>query len=155
SLTLWNNDKVYWHTRVVAGQPGSHATPMTSAEMKFITVNPTWNVPPSIIEKEYLPALQEDPQALERIGLKVDQDKDGNVRIWQPPGAANALGRIRFNFPNKFLVYQHDTPDKHLFDKEKRAYSHGCMRVQYPLTYAEKLLSLELPSENYTEQRIE
>ncbi len=155
TLALWNNDKIYWQTRIVAGQPGSHATPMTSAEMKFITVNPTWNVPPSIVEKEYLPALQEDPQALERIGLKVEQDKDGNVRIWQPPGAANALGRIRFNFPNKFLVYQHDTPDKHLFDKEKRAYSHGCMRVQYPLVYAEKLLSLELPNENYTEARIE
>ena len=52
------------------------------------------------------------------------------MRIWQPPGDRNALGRIRFNFPNKFLVYQHDTPDKHLFAHEKRAYSHGCMRVR-------------------------
>jgi len=128
---------------------------MVSAEMKFITVNPTWNVPPSIIEKEYLPALEADPQALDRIGLKLTQDADGTIHISQPPGAGNALGRIRFNFPNKFLVYQHDTPDKHLFAREKRAYSHGCMRVQNPLTYGEKLLSLVLPKERYTEARLE
>ncbi|HEY2758024.1 MAG TPA: L,D-transpeptidase family protein, partial [Pseudolabrys sp.] len=137
SLTLWNNGKVYWHSKIVAGKPG-HATPLISAEMKFITVNPTWNVPPSIIEKEYLPALQQDPDALDRIGLKVRQDPDGTLHVYQPPGARNALGRIRFNFPNKFLVYQHDTPDKYLFAKDKRAYSHGCMRVQNPFTYAEK-----------------
>jgi len=154
TLTLYNNGKVYWHTRIVAGKPNL-ATPMVSAEMKFITVNPTWNVPPSIIEKEYLPALEQDPQALERIGLKLTQDADGTIHISQPPGAGNALGRIRFNFPNKFLVYQHDTPDKYLFAKEKRAYSHGCMRVQNPLTYGEKLLSLVLPNERYTEARLE
>ena len=154
TLTLYNDGKVYWHTKIVAGKPGK-ATPMVSAEMKFITVNPTWNVPPSIIENEYLPALQEDPQALDRIGLKLTQDADGTIHISQPPGAGNALGRIRFNFPNKFLVYQHDTPDKYLFAKEERAYSHGCMRVQNPLTYGEKLLSLVLPSEHYTEAKLE
>jgi murein L,D-transpeptidase YcbB/YkuD len=138
----------------VAGKPNL-ATPMVSAEMKFITVNPTWNVPPSIIEKEYLPALEQDPQALDRIGLKLTQDADGTIHISQPPGAGNALGRIRFNFPNKFLVYQHDTPDKHLFAKDKRAFSHGCMRVQNPLTYGEKLLSLVMPKERYTEARLE
>ena len=155
TLTLYNDGKVYWHTKIVAGKPGTTATPMVSAEMKFITVNPTWNVPPSIIEKEYLPALQEDPQALERIGLKLTQDADGTVHVSQPPGAGNALGRIRFNFPNKFLVYQHDTPDKYLFARDKRAYSHGCMRVQNPLTYGEKILSLVLPKEHYTEARLQ
>jgi murein L,D-transpeptidase YcbB/YkuD len=154
TLTLYNDDRVYWHTRIVVGKPNL-ATPMVSADMKFITVNPTWNVPPSIIEKEYLPALEQDPQALERIGLKLTQEADGTIRISQPPGAGNALGRIRFNFPNKFLVYQHDTPDKYLFAREKRAYSHGCMRVQNPLTYGEKLLSLVLPKERYTEARLE
>jgi murein L,D-transpeptidase YcbB/YkuD len=152
-LTLWNDDKVYWSTKIVVGQPAK-PTPLISAEMKFITVNPTWNVPPSIIENEYLPALREDPQALDRIGLKVTQDADGTVHISQPPGAGNALGRIRFNFPNKFLVYQHDTPDKYLFARDKRAYSHGCMRVENPLTYGEKLLSLVLPNEHYTEARL-
>jgi murein L,D-transpeptidase YcbB/YkuD len=153
-LTLYNDNKVYWTTKIVVGKPGK-ATPMISAEMKFITVNPTWNVPPSIIENEYLPALQQDPDALDRIGLKLEQAADGTVRIYQPPGAGNALGRIRFNFPNKFLVYQHDTPDKHLFKKDKRAYSHGCMRVENPLTYGEKLLSLALPNEHYTVARLE
>ncbi len=154
SLTLVNDGKTYWHTRIVVGKP-SQATPMISSEMKFITVNPTWNVPPSIIENEYLPALQQDPNALDRIGLKMEQRPDGTVRIYQPPGAANALGRIRFNFPNKFLVYQHDTPDKNLFNRDKRAFSHGCMRVQDPLVYGEKLLSLVMPKENYTRVRLE
>jgi murein L,D-transpeptidase YcbB/YkuD len=154
SLTLYNNDKVFWHTKIVAGLPGK-ATPMVSAEMKFITVNPTWNVPPSIIENEYLPALQQDPEALDRIGLKLTQDPDGTVHISQPPGAANALGRIRFNFPNKFLVYQHDTPDKYLFARERRAYSHGCMRVQDPFVYGEKLLSLVDPEGHYTEAKLQ
>jgi murein L,D-transpeptidase YcbB/YkuD len=154
TLALYNDGNVYWKTKIVAGKPGL-ATPMVSAEMKFITVNPTWNVPPSIIEKEYLPALEQDPQALDRIGLRLTQDADGTIHISQPPGAGNALGRIRFNFPNKFLVYQHDTPDKYLFAKEKRAFSHGCMRVQNPLTYGEKLLSLVLPKERYTEAKLE
>jgi murein L,D-transpeptidase YcbB/YkuD len=154
TLSLYRNGELFWKTKIVAGLP-SKATPMTSAEMKFITVNPTWNVPPSIIENEYLPALEQDPNALDRIGLKVEQAADGTVRIYQPPGAGNALGRIRFNFPNKFLVYQHDTPDKYLFKRAKRAYSHGCMRVENPLTYGEKLLSIELPNEHYTEAKLE
>src|ERR1022692_2521055 len=140
---------------IVRCAPGNRATPLLTETMKFITVNPTWNVPPSIINNEYLPALQQDPTVLERMGLKLEHNHDGTVRIYQPPGAGNALGRIRFNFPNKFLVYQHDTPDKYLFAKDKRAYSHGCMRVQNPLTYGEKLLSLVLPSEHYTEARLE
>jgi L,D-transpeptidase YcbB len=154
SLTLYHQGKPDWHTIIVAGKP-SKATPMTSAEMKYITVNPTWNVPPSIVENEYLPALQEDPTVLDRYGLKIYQNSDGTVHIYQPPGAGNALGRIRFNFPNKFLVYQHDTPDKYLFKRAKRAYSHGCMRVQDPAEYATKLLALELPQDNYTPAKLQ
>ncbi len=153
SLKIVSNGKEYWKTRIVVGKPDM-PTPIISPDMKFITVNPTWNVPPSIIANEYLPALRQDPNALSRIGLKMEQNKDGTVRIFQPPGEGNALGRIRFNFPNKFLVYQHDTPDKQLFAHDKRAFSHGCMRVQNPLTYAEKLLSLELPNQGYSEERI-
>jgi len=154
TLTLYHHGAPYWKTKIVAGQP-SKMTPMTSAEMKFITVNPTWNVPPSIIENEYLPALQQDPQALDRIGLKIYQDPDGTVHVYQPPGAANALGRIRFNFPNKFLVYQHDTPDKYLFKRDRRAFSHGCMRVENPLEYGTKLMSIEDPDAHYTPAKFE
>jgi murein L,D-transpeptidase YcbB/YkuD len=153
TLRVVHNGAIVWRTRIVVGKP-SMPTPMLSETMKYITVNPTWNVPPSIVQNEYLPALQQDPTALERIGLKVDYNRDGTVHIYQPPGDRNALGRIRFNFPNKFLVYQHDTPDKYLFAHDKRAYSHGCMRVQDPVKYAEVLLSLELPHEGYTEERI-
>ncbi len=154
TLRVMRDGKLVWKTKIIVGKPNL-PTPLLTAEMKFITVNPTWNVPPSIIQNEYLPALQADPQAMERIGLKVEQDRDGNVRIWQPPGDRNALGRIRFNFPNKFLVYQHDTPDKHLFTHDKRAYSHGCMRVQDPLKYGEVILGLALPNENYTADRLQ
>jgi len=122
--------------------------------MKYITVNPTWNVPPSIVQNEYLPALQQDPTVLERMGLHLVHNPDGSVHIFQPPGDGNALGRLRFNFPNRFLVYQHDTPDKHLFKDERRAYSHGCMRVQDPAHYAEVLLSISRPNDGYTEERI-
>lgn len=153
TLRVFKDGATIWKTKVVVGKP-STPTPMLSETMKFITVNPTWNVPPSIIANEYLPALRQDPTVLERMGLKIEQNKDGTVRIYQPPGDKNALGRIRFNFPNKFLVYQHDTPDKHLFEKDVRAYSHGCMRVQDPLKYGEVLLSLTLPKEGYTQEKL-
>ena len=135
TLRVMRDGNEIWQTRVVVGKP-STATPMLTETMKFITVNPTWNVPPSIVRNEYLPALAQDPSVLARMGLKVVNNRDGSVHIYQPPGDNNALGRIRFNFPNRFLVYQHDTPDKHLFAHDKRAYSHGCMRVQDPLKYA-------------------
>ncbi len=153
TLRVYNDGAVVWQTKVVVGKPAT-ATPILTETMKFITVNPTWNVPPSIVYNEYLPALQQDPSALSRIGVKVVQNRDGSLHMYQPPGDNNALGRIRFNFPNKFLVYQHDTPDKNLFKHDKRAYSHGCMRVEDPLKYAEVLLGLVLPKENYTVEKL-
>ncbi len=152
-LRVYNKGSVLWSTRVVVGKP-STPTPLLSETIKFITVNPTWNVPPSIVYGEYLPALQQDPTVLARMGLRVSYNRNGGVHISQPPGASNALGRIRFNFPNKFLVYQHDTPDKYMFAHERRAYSHGCMRIQDPDKYAEALLSIALPKDGYTADRI-
>jgi len=154
TLKVMQNGAPVWSTKVVAGKPGKHATPMLTETMKFITVNPTWNVPPSIIYNEYLPALQQDPTVLDRMGLRLERRRDGSIHISQPPGEANALGRIRFNFPNKFLVYQHDTPDKHLFAKEERAFSHGCMRVQNPDQYAATLLGIVMPNDRYSPERI-
>jgi L,D-transpeptidase YcbB len=154
TLKVMQNGAQVWTTKVVTGQPGIHATPLLTETMKFITVNPTWNVPPSIIYNEYLPALQQDPTVLQRMGLKLDRASDGSIHISQPPGEANALGRIRFNFPNKFLVYQHDTPDKNLFAREERPFSHGCMRVQNPDQYASILLNITEPSGHYTPDKI-
>ena len=119
TLKVMHNGSQVWTTRVVIGKPDM-ATPLLSETMKYITINPTWNVPPSIVHNEYLPALAQDPTVLARMGLKVVNNRDGSVHIYQPPGEANALGRIRFNFPNRFLVYQHDTPDKH-FSRMMRA----------------------------------
>jgi murein L,D-transpeptidase YcbB/YkuD len=154
TLKVMQKGAQVWTTRVVTGKPGEHATPLLTETMKYITVNPTWNVPPSIVYNEYLPALQQDPTVLQRMGLRLDRNPDGSVHISQPPGEANALGRIRFNFPNKFLVYQHDTPDKYLFEKTERAYSHGCMRVQYPDQYASVLLNIALPDQKWTPEKI-
>ncbi|HEY4407406.1 MAG TPA: L,D-transpeptidase family protein [Xanthobacteraceae bacterium] len=152
TLRLMHNGSMMWTTRIVIGKPAM-PTPLLTETMKYITVNPTWNVPQSIVQNEYLPALEQDPTVLERMGLKVVRDRDG-VHISQPPGDGNALGRLRFNFPNRFDVYQHDTPEKYLFKEERRAYSHGCMRVQDPVKYAQLLLSIERPNEGYTEDRI-
>ena len=153
TLKVMHNGAQVWTTRIVIGKVDK-ATPLLTETMKYVTINPTWNVPPSIVYGEYLPALQQDPTVLERMGLKLVNNRDGSVHIYQPPGAANALGRIRFNFPNRFLVYQHDTPDKHLFAHDARAYSHGCMRVQDPAKYAEVLFNIARPSENWTADRI-
>ncbi len=153
-LRVMNNGAQAWQTRVVVGKP-TQATPLLTETMKYITVNPTWNVPQSIIYKELLPIYEtSDPQIFERQGLKVERNPDGTVRVYQPPGERNALGQIRFNFPNKFLVYQHDTPEKHYFAHDKRAYSHGCMRVQDPMKYAEVLLSFAAPRGNHTQESV-
>ena len=153
TLRVFQNSQQVWMTRIVDGKPNM-PTPIMTAEMKYITINPTWNVPPSIVAREYMPALSQDPTVLSRMGLRVSTNPDGTVHISQPPGDANALGRVRFNFPNKFLVYQHDTPNKNFFALDKRALSHGCMRVQDPVKYAEVLLNIVRPGEGYTQDRI-
>jgi murein L,D-transpeptidase YcbB/YkuD len=153
-VRVFNNGEKVWQTRTVVGKPGKE-TPLLTETMKFITLNPTWNVPESIIYNELLPIYEtSDPQIFERQGLKMERAADGKIRVFQPPGERNALGQIRFNFPNKFLVYQHDTPEKGYFDHDKRAYSHGCQRVQNPLKYAEVLLSYASPKANYTAEGI-
>jgi L,D-transpeptidase YcbB len=153
-LRVMHNGEQVWKTRVVVGKP-TQATPLLTETMKFITVNPTWNVPQSIIYNELLPIYEStDPNIFARMGLQVERRQNGEIRVFQPPGERNALGRIRFNFPNKFLVYQHDTPEKHYFAHDKRAYSHGCMRVQDPMKYAEVLLTYAAPRGNYTQANL-
>jgi murein L,D-transpeptidase YcbB/YkuD len=155
TASVYHDGKRIWKTKIVIGKPDM-PTPIITAMMKFITVNPIWHVPPSIINREYLPAMAEDPTVMQRMGLVVERSFSGRVTgIYQPPGDRNAEGRLRFNFPNKFLVYQHDTPDKYMFGYAKRAFSHGCMRTQDPAKYAEVLLSLVRPNDGYTKKRIE
>ena len=153
TLRVMRQGKQVWIAKIVAGKTTT-PTPLISAQMKSITVNPIWNVPASITANEYLPLLQQDPTILQRMGLIVSYNPDGTIHIAQPPGDQNALGRLRFNFPNKFMVYQHDSNQKSLFANERRAESHGCMRVQDPLKYAEVLLSLVRPADGFTQDRI-
>ena len=152
TLKVMRDGAQVWMTHIVIGKP-SMQTPLLSETMKSITINPTWNVPPSIVYNEYLPALAQDPTVLSRMGLHVSYN-GGGVHISMPPGEKNALGRVRFNFPNRFLVYQHDTPDKYLFAHDVRAESHGCMRVQDPAKYAEVLFNIARPDEQWTAEKV-
>lgn len=151
-LTMRQNGAPIFETRVVVGKPNT-PTPIFSHKMEFLVVNPSWNVPPSIAMKEYLPLLQKNPYALQGRGLQVsyrgravdpgtiDWATAGRaISIRQPPGERNALGHIKFMFPNEHAVYLHDTPSRGLFANAYRAYSHGCVRVQNPFKLAEMVL---------------
>jgi murein L,D-transpeptidase YcbB/YkuD len=152
-LFVHQNGRQVWSTRIVDGKPET-PTPIISADMKSITINPTWNIPDTIAAKEYVPMMRQDPTILERMGLTVTYNQNGTIHISQPPGPQNALGQLRFNLPNKFLVYQHDSNEKYLFARPVRDTSHGCMRIENPVKYAEVLLSIVRPREGYTEDRI-
>jgi murein L,D-transpeptidase YcbB/YkuD len=135
--------------RVVTGKEET-PTPVLSGTMRYLIVNPSWNVPQSIIRKEMLPRLAEDPYYFQRMGYEV-LSRGGHLVVRQPPGERNALGRIKFVFPNDFSVYMHDTPMRRLFASAKRAFSHGCVRVDDPFRFAETVLGR---SSGWSEGRI-
>ena len=139
--------EVIERNRVVVGKEET-PTPVFADTMKFLIVNPAWNVPQSIIRKEMLPRLAADPDYLHRLGYEVSS-RAGHLVVRQPPGERNALGRIKFVFPNDFSVYMHDTPLRKLFASAKRAFSHGCVRVDDPFRFAETVLG-----KGWSEQRI-
>ncbi len=124
--------------RVVVGKE-TNQTPVFSNTMRYLIVNPAWNVPQSIIRKEMMPKIAADPNYLRRQGYQAEW-RDGRLAIRQPPGERNALGRIKFMFPNDYAVYLHDTPSRKLFGEERRLFSHGCVRVDDPLRFAEIVL---------------
>ncbi len=153
TLKVVNEHQVMWRTKIVAGKPQT-PTPLLAASMDNVLVNPSWYVPQSIIQNELLPLYASDPNIFDRMGLEVRRGPDGNINVVQPPGAANALGRIKFNFPNKFQVYLHDTPEKRLFAADKRAFSHGCMRVEDPTKFGEIMLHLAMHGPTPNSQQI-
>ncbi|MEX2408564.1 MAG: L,D-transpeptidase family protein, partial [Rhodovibrionaceae bacterium] len=148
-----------FHTKVVVGDP-YHRTPVFSDTMTYLEINPTWNVPESIARKELLPKIRENPGYLAERNYTLLASWDQNAptvdphyidwsqisassfpfRIRQEAGAGNALGRIKFMFPNEFNIYLHDTPSQSHFARSERAFSHGCIRVAKPLELAEALL---------------
>ena len=138
SLDVVKDDTVVHHARVVVGKP-DHQTPVFSEAMKFIIVNPYWNVPLSIVKKEMMPKLAADPNYFANHGYET-VERNGETFVRQPPGDSNALGRIKFMFPNRFSVYLHDTNSRGLFAHDERALSHGCVRVDQPFKLAEVIL---------------
>ena len=151
--------------RVIVGDT-KHPTPVFSDTLTYLTLNPYWKLPPGIIKKEVVPAMVKNPNYIKEHGLEVHETWEENssiiplkgidwamylnnatkfpYRLMQPPGPKNALGKIKFKFPNKFSVYLHDTPSKHLFKKKKRAFSHGCVRLSQPFSLLESLAKDEL-----------
>ena len=152
-----DDGKVTFATRAVVGSTVAEKhTPEFSHLMTYMEVNPDWTVPPGIIRRDYLPKLQANPGALAHLkiydarGREVPRSavnfaayKAGNFpfNLRQPPGASNALGKVKFMFPNPWSIYLHDTPDKHLFARENRAYSSGCVRLNDPFDFAYTLLA--------------
>ena len=159
SAKIMNNDRIEFQTRTVVGtNKDDQRSPEFSDEMEHMVINPTWNVPRSIAVKEYLPAFQKDPNAhgylniLDASGQIVSREQvdfvafDENTfpfDLKQPPSTRNALGLVKFMFPNRYNIYLHDTPSKSLFAREVRAFSHGCIRLQDPFDFGYALLSAQ------------
>jgi murein L,D-transpeptidase YcbB/YkuD len=153
SLKVVRDDQTVWRTNIIVGKPQT-PTPLLTAAMQEVIVNPSWHVPQSIIRNELLPRYARDPNVFARMGLVVTHERGGRLNVTQPPGARNALGRIKFDFPNQFQVYLHDTPEKRLFASDKRAFSHGCMRVEDPTKLGEVILAAAMPASAPSEQQI-
>ncbi len=157
TATIVDNGKVTFQTRSVVGANDSdRRTPEFSDVMEFMVINPTWNVPRSIATKEYLPMMKRNKNAAGHLqlydsrGRKVSRSSINFAKynasnfpyaIKQPPSRRNALGLVKFIFPNKYNIYLHDTPSKSLFKRETRAFSHGCIRLSDPFDFAYALLA--------------
>ena len=156
NVTFVRDDRVVWQARAQVGQP-LRMTPVLRSRFTDIVLNPNWTVPPTVIEKDIIPAARKDPEIINKKGLKIYDPEHNELdpyavewglysgknfpyRLRQDPGEANALGRIKFNFPNRHAVYMHDTPKKAYFERTERAFSSGCIRVDKPLELAELLL---------------
>ncbi len=154
------NEKEEKTLRVIVGDK-KHPTPIFSQNISYIVLNPYWKVPEGIVRREIVPAMVKNPNYLRKQGLEAHRTWDENseridtswlywedylygrekfpYRLMQPPGPKNALGKIKFKFPNRFSVYLHDTPTRHLFKKRVRAFSHGCIRLSQPRSLLETI----------------
>ena len=161
-LELFQDDRVVMDMPIVVGKQ-KQRTSAFSGKMTYIELNPYWNIPKTIAAKEILPNVQKDPAYLAKKKIKVieyrqrqEKEVDPASIDWskihpdklrysfrQDFGPGNALGRIKFMFPNKFDIYLHDTPERHLFKRTQRTFSHGCIRIAKPIDLAEYLLKNE------------
>jgi len=156
-LLFVRNEEVVWRTRVQVGKP-YRETPVFRSEIKYLVLNPTWTVPPGILNKDVIPAVKRNRGYLAKKNMRIYDSNDRIVdpasidwsryperrfpyRLVQEAGADNALGRIKFIFPNDHAVFLHDTPSRFLFDKTDRTFSSGCIRVEHPFELAALLLN--------------
>ena len=169
-LHVMENNVSLMNMRVVVGKK-YRRTPVLTGKMTYIVINPYWNIPHTLAKEDFLPRIRENPNVLNKLGIKVYEswkegareinadtinwkritDKTFSYKLRQNPGHVNALGQIKFMFPNKFSVYLHDTPAKNLFDKTTRSLSSGCIRIAKPVDLAEYLLKKDL---NWTRKKI-
>jgi len=154
-MQVVEGEKPVLSMRVIVGKPDT-PTPLFSDEMTYVNFSPYWNIPESILREETLPRLARDPDYLRRNNLEVvgtsgtidpagidwsDEEATRGIRLRQAPGPENALGLVKFIFPNHFNVYLHDTPTDKLFFKDVRALSHGCIRIENPVAMAKYVMS--------------
>lgn len=139
-LHVWEGNKKAFDMIVVVGKEG-HNTMMFTGNLNQVVFSPYWNVPSSIVKKEILPAMAKNPDYLASQNMEItSQGEEGLPEIRQKPGPKNSLGKVKFLFPNSFNIYFHDTPAKDLFNRSRRAYSHGCIRLSDPEKMANYLL---------------
>jgi L,D-transpeptidase YcbB len=157
-VNVIENGKLLWASNVIVGKP-LNQTNVFSDSFETVVLNPSWGVPQSIILNEYLPKLRANPGYLDKIGFKTisasgkpvssssinwnSVGANSGIGIMQPPGDTNALGKLKFLFPNAHSIYMHDTPNRELFAETKRNFSHGCVRVENPREFAEILLDID------------
>jgi murein L,D-transpeptidase YcbB/YkuD len=141
-LHVYEGNKKAFDMVVVVGKEG-HNTMMFNGDLNQIVFSPYWNVPPSIVKNEIMPAISRNPGYLASQNMEVVSNSGDLPTIRQKPGTGNALGKVKFLFPNSFNIYFHDTPSKSLFERDKRAFSHGCIRLADPYKMAQYLLRNE------------
>ena len=142
TMTLYQDGAQIWHTRTQVGRP-NRQTPRMKSLINQLTLNPSWTVPPTILRQDKLPEIRRDPSFVARNNMRVYDSRGnsldpydinwsapGNIALRQAPGPSNPLGKLVIRFPNPFSVYLHDTPSQHLFNREARAVSSGCVRVE-------------------------
>jgi murein L,D-transpeptidase YcbB/YkuD len=149
-LRVYNGPNTVFTMPVVVGKEG-HNTILFSDMLTTIVFSPYWNVPPSIVKKEIVPAMEKDPDYLAKNNMEITKEENGLPVVRQLPGPKNSLGKVKFLFPNSFNIYFHDTPAKSLFNKDVRAYSHGCIRLGEPEKMADYLLQ---DDPNWTPEKI-
>ena len=153
---FFEGGELKWTTRAMVGKT-YRRTPVFRGDIQYMEFNPTWTIPPGILQNDTLPAIKRDPNYLASKNIRVI-DRNGKFvdpatvdwnqysngvpyTLRQDPGLNNSLGTVKFIFPNKHFVFLHDTPHRELFDRPERAFSSGCIRVEDPLTLAELLLN--------------